>query len=285
MLQSSFMRSSSNSCYQVEAFTIIEITPMIRTTSIITGGARRRICTCRSIQILTSSTSSSQTTRTVNERSKPKPYRYRCDDCSSGLQAGLLDDFINGNLNLFNNNKNKNTNKYKYDNESNESNERIDIDSNVEITKSDCEEADETLTLSWNESDFQKEVQKRTETPDDNNNAEEYDGYALRDAIYEKWGKCYDIDFQPVNSFGFRELYLNVLPFHLGGKRFRHDTEMDYLCHLQAVVEILVKYDQLEYVLSQLEETKKKPRAGTSPLVAVPFRLDLTEDELNSILN
>ena len=50
-------------------------------------------------------------------------------------------------------------------------------------------------------------------------------------------------------------------------------------------VEILEKYDQLEYVLTQLEETNKKPRAGTSPLVAVPFRLDLTEDELESILN
>ncbi len=50
-------------------------------------------------------------------------------------------------------------------------------------------------------------------------------------------------------------------------------------------MEILVKYDQLEYVLTQLEETDKKPRPGTSPLVAVPFRLDLTEDELESILN
>lgn len=50
-------------------------------------------------------------------------------------------------------------------------------------------------------------------------------------------------------------------------------------------VEILEKYDQLEYVLSQLEETNKKPRANTSPLVAVPFRLDLTEDELNKILS
>ena len=61
-------------------------------------------------------------------------------------------------------------------------------------------------------------------------------------------------------------------------------TELDYLCHLQAVVEILMKYDQLDYVLLQLEETKKKPRAGTSPLVAVPLRLDLTEDQVNKIL-
>lgn len=73
----------------------------------------------------------------------------------------------------------------------------------------------------------------------------DFDGYALRDAIYEKWGLCYDLDFNPVDSFGFRGLYLNVLPFHLGGRRFRHDTELDYLCHLQAIVEILQKYDQV----------------------------------------
>ena len=28
----------------------------------------------------------------------------------------------------------------------------------------------------------------------------------------------------------------NIMPFRLGGKRFRHETEYDYLCHLQAVV-------------------------------------------------
>ncbi len=55
--------------------------------------------------------------------------------------------------------------------------------------------------------------------------------------------------------------------------------------HILIQVEILVKYEQLDYVLTQLEETNKEPRAGTSPLVAVPFRLDLTKDELDSILN
>jgi hypothetical protein len=45
-----------------------------------------------------------------------------------------------------------------------------------------------------------------------------------------------------------------------------------------------VKYDQLEYVLSQMSETTKKPRAGTSPLVAVPLRLDLTPDQVKKIL-
>lgn len=58
----------------------------------------------------------------------------------------------------------------------------------------------------------------------------------LRDAIYNKWGQCFDVNFQPVSTFGFRELYLNVMPVCLGSKRFRHETELDYLCHLQAVV-------------------------------------------------
>eukprot|EP00559_Dactyliosolen_fragilissimus_P002434 CAMPEP_0184863418 /NCGR_PEP_ID=MMETSP0580-20130426/11000_1 /TAXON_ID=1118495 /ORGANISM="Dactyliosolen fragilissimus" /LENGTH=201 /DNA_ID=CAMNT_0027361735 /DNA_START=306 /DNA_END=908 /DNA_ORIENTATION=+ len=147
--------------------------------------------------------------------------------------------------------------------------------------------------IAWDEDDFRKELQKRRDNGEvdesekskvkefEMNEEEqtEFDGYALRDTIYNKWGKCFDIDFQPVQSFGFKELYLNVLPFHLGGRRFRHDSEYDYLCHLQAIVEILIKYDQLDYILAQIQETSKKPRPGTSPLVAVPLRLDLTNEQ------
>lgn len=114
---------------------------------------------------------------------------------------------------------------------------------------------------------------------------DDFDGYAMRDVIYAKWGACYDVDFNRVDSFGFRSLYLNVLPFQLGGRPFRHKTELDYLCHLQAVVEILQKYNQLEYILYQIQETKKKPRPNTSPIVAVPLRLDLTPEQVTQILN
>ena len=199
------------------------------------------------------------------------------------LKAGFFDDLVNGNL--FNNDDKQNNDKKESNNSINNSNV------NEEIPQNEENETDTDELMEWNEADFQKEVQKRSEQTDsinepqaENTIEKEFDGYAFRDAIYQKWGKCYDVDFQPVQSFGFRELYLNVLPFHLGGRRFRHESELDYLCHLQAIVEILEKYDQLDYVLSQLEETTKKPRPGTSPLVAVPFRLDLTEDELNSIL-
>ena len=132
---------------------------------------------------------------------------------------------------------------------------------------------------------FQKARKRREErSQEEEIELREVDGYFLRDVIYEKWGYCFDLDFNRVDSFGFRELYLNVMPFHLGGRRFRHETELDYLCHLQAIVEILQKYDQLDYILTQIEETKKKPRAGTVPIVAVPLRLDLTRKQVSEIL-
>jgi len=113
---------------------------------------------------------------------------------------------------------------------------------------------------------------------------DDFDGYAFRDTLLAKWGACYDVDFNRVDTFGFRSLYLNVLPFRLGRRPFRHETEYDYLCHLQAVVEILQKYDQLDYVLYQIGETNKRPIPGRSPIIAVPLRLDLTKEQVNEIL-
>ena len=113
---------------------------------------------------------------------------------------------------------------------------------------------------------------------------EEFDGYALRDVVLQKWGHCYDLEFSRIDSFGNRNVYLNVLPFQLGRRPFRHETEYDYLCHLQAIVEILEKYKQLDYVLYQIQETNKRPRPGTSPLVAVPLRLELSPEEVDAII-
>jgi len=146
-------------------------------------------------------------------------------------------------------------------------------------------EADESM---WDASGLAAEIDRRNkeevEEPEPDEEEVEFDGYGLRDAILNKFGVCWDIDFQRVESYGFRKVYLNVLPFKLGSRRFRHASEWDYLCHLQAIVEILQKYDLLDSVLVQLEETKKKPRPGTSPLVAVPLRLDLTEEQVDQIL-
>lgn len=129
------------------------------------------------------------------------------------------------------------------------------------------------------------EVEAKTKKTGTMKELEDFDGYKLRDVIYEKWGACYDVDFNRVDAFGFRNVYLNVLPFQLGRRPFRHKTELDYLCHLQAVVEILQKYNQLGYILYQIQETDKKPRPNTSPIVAVPLRLDLTPEEVDKVLN
>ena len=47
---------------------------------------------------------------------------------------------------------------------------------------------------------------------------------------------------------------------------------------------LTVAFFKLSYILSQIDETKKKPRAGTSPLVAVPLRLDLDRDQVTEIM-
>jgi hypothetical protein len=113
---------------------------------------------------------------------------------------------------------------------------------------------------------------------------EDFDGYALRDVIFDKWGSYYDVNFNRMDSFRSRQLYLNILPYQLGRKPCRHDTELDYLSHLQAVVEILRKYEQLDYVLEQIRDTKKKPIAGRVSVEAVPIKLDLTKDEVDKII-
>ena len=139
----------------------------------------------------------------------------------------------------------------------------------------------------WDASGLAAEIERRNtdgEEAEEPVEEVEFDGYALRDAILNKFGVCWDVDFQRVESYGFRKVYLNILPFKLGSRKFRHASEWDYLCHLQAIVEILQKYDLLDSVLAQLEETKKKPRPGTSPLVAVPLRLDLAEEQIDQIL-
>lgn len=131
---------------------------------------------------------------------------------------------------------------------------------------------------------FQKVKKNSSAQSSKRKSDEEFDGYAFRDVIYAKWGRCFDVEFQRVDSFGFRKINLNILPFHLGSRPFRHASEYDYLCHLQAVVEILQEYKQLDYVLYQIAETNKRPIPRRSPLVAVPCRLDLTNEQIEKIL-
>ena len=87
--------------------------------------------------------------------------------------------------------------------------------------KKDNDNGDELDEMSL--SSFQQELSKRQEDESSANKAEttsigegegdaeeedEFTGYDLRDAIFYKYGECYDVEFQPVNSYGFRTLYL-----------------------------------------------------------------------------
>ena len=109
----------------------------------------------------------------------------------------------------------------------------------------------------------------------------EFDGYAMRDLLMSKWGAPLDIDFQssPMTS----TLYCTILPVVGYGSslRSRHSSELDYLMHLQAVVEILAKYDNLDTFINFVEMTKKAPKRGTD---SVPYRMNLTEDDKEKIL-
>lgn len=107
------------------------------------------------------------------------------------------------------------------------------------------------------------------------------DGYGLRDMLVDKWGVPLDIDFQR----GFSQLpfvYVTVLPVvGFGSRKSRHLTELDYLMHLQAVVEILDEYDNLEAWLGFVQGTKQTPKPGVT---SVPYRLDLSPSQLQKVL-
>lgn len=142
----------------------------------------------------------------------------------------------------------------------------------------------------YSEAAFRDEMVRRREQENareengDGDGSEDFSGYDLRDVIYAKWGQYFDVEFRPVQVGRVTMVYLNIMPFTPQSRRFRHESENDYLCHLQAVVDILIKYDRLESVLAQLYDTDKVPRANTSPLIAVPFRLNLPPEVLDKVL-
>ena len=70
---------------------------------------------------------------------------------------------------------------------------------------------DEEIINEMSLSSFQNELAKRKEEESTNSNddeEEEFDGYALRDCIFAKYGVCFDVEFQRVDSYGFRTVYL-----------------------------------------------------------------------------
>eukprot|EP00550_Attheya_septentrionalis_P000405 CAMPEP_0198294164 /NCGR_PEP_ID=MMETSP1449-20131203/21187_1 /TAXON_ID=420275 /ORGANISM="Attheya septentrionalis, Strain CCMP2084" /LENGTH=231 /DNA_ID=CAMNT_0043994041 /DNA_START=124 /DNA_END=816 /DNA_ORIENTATION=- len=108
---------------------------------------------------------------------------------------------------------------------------------------------------------------------------DEFDGYALRDLLVGKWGVPLDVDFQRVSG---ATIYCTILPvIGFGTSKTRHNSEIEYLMHLQGIIEILDKYNQLDGFLDFIESTTKVPKQGTD---SVPFRLQLTETQIQRIL-
>mmetsp|Transcript_32756 Transcript_32756/g.48512 ORF Transcript_32756/g.48512 Transcript_32756/m.48512 type:complete len:223 (+) Transcript_32756:3-671(+) len=105
-----------------------------------------------------------------------------------------------------------------------------------------------------------------------------FDGYNLRDLLIQKWGVPLDIDFQRQPG---PTIYCTVMPVAFGSRKCRHSNELEYLMHLQAVVEVLQKYDQLDLFISFIENTNKKPKVGTD---SVPIRLNLSKQDMKTIL-
>lgn len=131
----------------------------------------------------------------------------------------------------------------------------------------------------WLEAFSKAKEKKEQEENDDFEERPGFDGYALRDMLCAKWGAPLDVDFQKIGG----KVYCTVLPLLGFGSplRSRHETELDYLMHLQGVIEILNKYDNLEYFVSYIESTEKTPKRGTD---SVPVRLMLTEEQISQIL-
>jgi hypothetical protein len=118
-------------------------------------------------------------------------------------------------------------------------------------------------------------VSKEREEGDD----PDFDGYELRDLLMEQWGVPLDIEFQ--RGYSQQLVYCTVLPVAFGSRKCRHETELDYLMHLQGVIEILHKYYNLDRFIVFLQSTSRVPKAGGE---SVPYRMDLNDESLKQIL-
>jgi len=107
--------------------------------------------------------------------------------------------------------------------------------------------------------------------------AQSFDGRVLRELIVKKWGEDFDVEFKRTDYLGRSTLYLNITPWSLGKKPFRHASEADYLSHLEAVAQLLIKYKSVGKVVNFIDETKKAPRRNTIPILMVSIRLNVDD--------
>eukprot|EP00526_Cylindrotheca_closterium_P015240 CAMPEP_0113654984 /NCGR_PEP_ID=MMETSP0017_2-20120614/29448_1 /TAXON_ID=2856 /ORGANISM="Cylindrotheca closterium" /LENGTH=248 /DNA_ID=CAMNT_0000568169 /DNA_START=48 /DNA_END=795 /DNA_ORIENTATION=- /assembly_acc=CAM_ASM_000147 len=106
------------------------------------------------------------------------------------------------------------------------------------------------------------------------------DGYGLRDLLLAKWSerfpsRCPVLAVLPVVGYGARKGRGRALPG-------RHESELDYLMHLQGVIEVLHQYDQLEGFLAMIESTNKVPKRGTE---SVLYQMKLSREDLKRVMN
>lgn len=135
-----------------------------------------------------------------------EPRRRQCHlSSSTSVASSPLDDFLG---NIFGGNDNNNSDKKDKEESSGskEANDKISYNDDINNT-----EDDDNMSLS----SFQQELTKRQEDSiiDNKNNKDdedddEFSGYDLRDVIYSKYGECFDVEFQRVDSYGFRTVYL-----------------------------------------------------------------------------
>mmetsp|Transcript_23175 Transcript_23175/g.42728 ORF Transcript_23175/g.42728 Transcript_23175/m.42728 type:complete len:193 (+) Transcript_23175:84-662(+) len=111
---------------------------------------------------------------------------------------------------------------------------------------------------------------------------DEFSGYDLFDLIVDKWGVAYDIRLKKETFAGKPMLFINVLWRYLGQKSFPFKDETEYLEHLQAVAELLVKWERVDHVKEKIAECRKRPQAYFGYAVAIP--LNLPVDELITLM-
>jgi hypothetical protein len=134
---------------------------------------------------------------------------------------------------------------------------------------------DDSLSLE----SFQAAVASSDEKEKSSDEDIDFDGYKLRDLLVEKWGVPLDIDFQ--RGYGGTTVYCTILPVAFGSKRCRHESELNYLMHLQAVVETLKKYDNLDKFIFFVQTTNKAPKPGVQ---SAPYLMKLSDEQLKQIL-
>lgn len=126
-----------------------------------------------------------------------------------------------------------------------------------------------------------KPQQSDNDSPTDpSDNYDDFDGYALRSVLLNKFGVPLDVDFRR-DPTSLSRVYCTILPVSYGQRRCRHISELDYLMHLQGVVEVLRQYDNLNEFVTFVQSTNKVPRAGTD---SVQYRLRLDDGQLEKIL-